>query len=79
MAERKLKLARYGNVESNYLERRQLKKGADWVLLWGAGIAIVIPGMFSGWNAGLGTAGFGGMAIASAVMATMPRVWGMPW
>ncbi len=71
MAERKLKLARYGNVESNYLERRQLKKGAGWLLLWGAGIGIVIPGMFSGWNTGLGTAGFGGMAIASGLMAAM--------
>lgn len=62
----------YGHVEDNYLERRQLKKGAaGWVLLAGLGVAYVISGDFSGWNLGLAEGGWGGLAIAFCLMGLM--------
>ncbi len=72
MTGRKLKkVVRYANIDGEYLQRRQLKKGANWVLLWGLGVGAVISGEFSGWNVGLASGGFGGLAIATMMMATM--------
>ncbi len=71
MAERKLKVARYGNVDSDYLERRQLKRGIGFWALWGIGVGIVIDGIYSGWNEGLAQGGFWGLAIATALVAAM--------
>ncbi|BBX16501.1 ethanolamine permease [Mycolicibacterium duvalii] len=56
----------------DYLEKRQLKSGsAGWVLLASLGIGYVISGDYSGWNFGLAEGGFGGLAIAAAVIACM--------
>jgi ethanolamine permease len=75
MAERKLKgIVRYDNVDSAYFQRRQLRRGAGWLMLWGLGISTVISGMISGWNSGLDAAGFGGLAIATTLMAAMYMV-----
>ncbi|MGQ9865310.1 MAG: amino acid permease [Pseudanabaenaceae cyanobacterium] len=71
MAERKLKVVRYGNVDSDYLEKRQLKRGIGFWALWGIGVGIVIDGLHSGWNEGLAQGGFWGLAIATALVATM--------
>jgi ethanolamine permease len=62
-----------GTVESEeYFEKRQLQGGvAGWVLLAGLGVAYVISGDFAGWNFGLGEGGWGGLMIATIVMATM--------
>ncbi len=50
----------YENVGSEYLEHRQLQRGAaSWVLLMGLGIAYVISGEFAGWNFGLAEGGAG--------------------
>lgn len=69
---KKLKgIVRYENVDSEYLQRRQLKRGAGWVLLWALGVGAVISGEFSGWNLGLISGGFWGMAIATVMMAVM--------
>ncbi|MGE2729027.1 ethanolamine permease [Mycolicibacterium vaccae] len=55
-----------------YLEKRQLKTGsAGWVLLAALGVGYVISGDYSGWNFGLAEGGFGGLAIAAAVIACM--------
>lgn len=55
-----------------YLERRQLKQGtAGWVLLAGLGVSYVVSGDYSGWNFGLAEGGFGGLAIATVVVAAM--------
>ncbi len=55
-----------------YLEKRQLKSGsAGWLLLAGLGVSYVVSGDYSGWNFGLARGGFGGLAIAAAVIATM--------
>lgn len=59
-------------AESDYLEKRQLKKGtAGWVLLAGLGVSYVISGDYAGWNGGLGEGGFGGLLIAAIVIAAM--------
>ena len=60
------------SVDDEYLAKRQLKKGtAGWVLLAGLGVSYVISGDFAGWNFGIGEAGWGGFAIAMALMAVM--------
>ena len=64
--------ADYEQVGSDYLEKRQLKRGAaGWVLLAGLGVAYVISGDFAGWNFGLAEGGWGGLMIATVLMATM--------
>src|SRR5919106_5475415 len=64
--------ADYENVGSDYLEHRQLQKGAaGWVLLAGLGVAYVISGDFAGWHFGLSEGGWGGLLIATVLMATM--------
>jgi ethanolamine permease len=62
----------YENVGQDYMEQRQLQKGAaGWVLLAGLGVAYVISGDFAGWNFGLAEGGWGGLLIATLLMATM--------
>lgn len=62
----------YQQVGKEYHEQRQLKKGAaGWVLLAGLGVAYVISGDFAGWNFGLAEGGWGGLLIATVLMATM--------
>lgn len=57
---------------SAYLEKRQLKTGsAGWLLLAGLGVSYVVSGDYSGWNFGLAQGGFGGLVIASVVIAAM--------
>ena len=62
----------YERTDSAYLEKRQLKKGAaGWVLLAGLGVAYVISGDYAGWNYGLAQGGWGGLLVATVLMATM--------
>ncbi|QEL10330.1 ethanolamine permease [Kushneria phosphatilytica] len=62
----------YESVESDYLEKRQLKQGAaGWILLASLGVSYVISGDYAGWNFGLAAGGFGGMLIATILMAIM--------
>ena len=62
----------YEDVGDDYLEKRQLRSGAaGWVLLAGLGVAYVISGDFAGWNFGLAEGGWGGLLIATILMATM--------
>jgi ethanolamine permease len=69
---RNVRGAEYEQVGAEYLEKRQLKKGAaGWVLLAGLGVAYVISGDFAGWNFGLGEGGWGGLLVATILMATM--------
>lgn len=48
-----------------------LKKAASWRLLMVLGVASVISGDFAGWNFGLVEGGWGGMLIATLLMAAM--------
>ena len=61
----------YRTAEDGYFEKRQLKRSAGFWGIWGIGVAAVISGEFSGWNFGTATAGFGGMAIATAIVIVM--------
>jgi ethanolamine permease len=61
----------YTKAEAGYFEKRSLKRSAGVWGLWGLGIAAVISGDFSGWNFGLASAGFGGMAIAFVIVVIM--------
>jgi ethanolamine permease len=62
----------YETVDRQYLEKRQLKRGAaGWVLLAGLGVSYVISGDFAGWNFGLAEGGWGGLLIATVLMAVM--------
>ena len=64
--------ADYQRAGEGYLEKRQLKAGAaGWVLLAGLGVAYVISGDFAGWNFGLAEGGWGGLLIATILMAIM--------
>ncbi len=61
-----------GSVEDGYFSERQLRQGAaGWILLAGLGVAYVISGDFAGWNFGLAEGGWGGLAIATLLMAVM--------
>lgn len=63
--------ASYEQVGAEYMEQRRLKKSAGWVLLWAMGVGAVISGDFFGWNYGLAAGGFGGLLIATLVVAVM--------
>ena len=52
-------------------EAPALRRTAGPVLLWALGVGYVISGDYFGWNFGLRAGGLGGMAIATAIMATM--------
>ncbi|WP_424214611.1 ethanolamine permease [Streptomyces sp. BI20] len=61
-----------GSTDADYLRRRTLRRGsAGPLLLVGLGVAYVVSGDFSGWNVGLDKGGFGGLAIATALMGVM--------
>lgn len=61
----------YHHAEAGYFDKRQLQRSAGFWGLWGIGVAAVISGDFSGWNFGIGEAGWGGLAIASVVIIAM--------
>lgn len=61
----------YHHAEAGYFEKRLLHRSAGFWGLWGIGVAAVISGDFSGWNYGLESAGWGGLAIASIVIIVM--------
>ena len=58
--------------DKEYFQHRELKKGAaGWILLSFLGVAYVISGDFAGWNFGIGKAGWGGLLVATLLMAVM--------
>ena len=61
----------YTEAGAGYFEKRKLKRAAGVWGIWGLGVAAVISGEFSGWNLGMAQAGFGGMAIATAIVIVM--------
>lgn len=63
--------ATYTRAGSEYFDKRTLKRSAGIWGLWGLAVAAVISGDFSGWNFGIGFAGFGGMLIAFAILVVM--------
>lgn len=64
-------VARYEQVDAEYLKQRALKKSAGWILLWALGVGAVISGDYFGWSFGLAVGGFGGLALATLLMSAM--------
>ena len=61
----------YRPVDKDYFDRRGLRRYAGVASLWALGVGAVISGHYSGWNLGLLAGGWGGFALASAVVAVM--------
>ncbi|MFJ9537108.1 amino acid permease [Streptomyces sp. NPDC101225] len=70
-AELKQAGASYAHAGEEYFEKRKLKRSAGFWGVWGIGVGAVISGEFSGWNFGIGQAGFVGFGIAAAVITFM--------
>ena len=69
--QRKVGSVTYQEVGEEYFEQRKLRRHAGVWSLWALGVGAVISGDFYGWNFGLSTAGFGGLVIATVIIAVM--------
>jgi ethanolamine permease len=69
--ERKVGSVTYQEVGEDYFHKRGLRRHAAFWSLWSLGVAAVISGDFYGWNLGLDAGGFGGLLIATIVIAIM--------
>ena len=61
----------YREVDSDYFERRGLRRHARVGSLWALGVGAVISGNFFGWNFGLAAGGFGGLLIATLLITVL--------
>lgn len=61
----------YTQADEGYFEKRGLRRHAGVWSLWALAVGAVISGHFSGWNLGLGASGWGGMFIATIIIAVM--------
>jgi ethanolamine permease len=72
MAERKkVGSVTYREVGREYFDQRGLRRHAGVWSLWALGVAAVISGDYSGWNFGLDAGGFGGLLVATVIIAVM--------
>jgi ethanolamine permease len=71
VSERKVGSVTYQEVGKEYFEQRGLRRHAGVWSLWALGVAAVISGDFFGWNLGLLSGGFGGLAIATVIITIM--------
>jgi ethanolamine permease len=69
--QRKVGSVTYKEVGEEYFAQRKLRRHAGVWSLWALGVGAVISGDFYGWNFGLSTAGFGGLVIATVIIAIM--------
>ena len=69
--QRKVGSVTYQEVGEEYFAQRKLRRHAGVWSLWALGVGAVISGDFYGWNFGLSTAGFGGLLIATVIIAIM--------
>lgn len=61
----------YQEVGEEYFQQRGLRRHAGVWSLWALGVGAVISGDYYGWNFGLDVGGFGGLLIATAIIAVM--------
>jgi ethanolamine permease len=61
----------YEHVGGEYLAERQLTRYAGVLLIWALGVGYVISGEYFGWNFGFDQGGFGGLLIATILIAVM--------
>ena len=71
MSERKVGSVTYQEVGEEYFKARGLRRHAGVWSLWALGVGAVISGDYYGWNFGLDVGGFGGLLVATAVIAVM--------
>lgn len=71
MAQQQPRGVQYKATESNYFEKRDLRRNGSVLSLWGMAIGLVISGNFFGWNFGLTSGGFGGMLVAVLVVLVL--------
>jgi ethanolamine permease len=69
--QRKIGSVTYKEVGEEYFQQRKLRRHAGVWSLWALGVGAVISGDYYGWNFGLSTAGFGGLLIATVIIAVM--------
>ncbi len=62
---------RYANAGDEYFAKRGLQKYAGVWSLWALGVGAVISGHYSGWNLGLASGDWGGMFVATGIIAIM--------
>jgi ethanolamine permease len=62
---------KYQQTPDGYFEARGLRRYAGAWSLWALGVGAVISGDFFGWNFGLAVGGFGGLFIATIIIAVM--------
>ena len=61
----------YHDKGAAYFEKRRLRRFAGVWSLWALGVGAVISGDFFGWNFGLLAGGFGGLLVATLIVALM--------
>ncbi len=61
----------YRQADATYFENRSLRRFAGVWSLWALGVGAVISGDFFGWNYGLLSGGFGGLLVATSIVAVM--------
>ncbi len=61
----------YRRADVTYFEDRSLRRFAGVWSLWALGVGAVISGDFFGWNYGLLAGGFGGLLVATLIVAVM--------
>jgi ethanolamine permease len=61
----------YRKADADYFAKRGLQRYAGVWSLWALGVGAVISGHFSGWNLGFAAGGWGGLFIASILIAVM--------
>jgi ethanolamine permease len=71
MAERKVGSVTYREAGQEYFDKRGLRRHAGVWSLWALGVAAVISGDYSGWNFGLDVGGWGGLFVATIIIAAM--------
>jgi ethanolamine permease len=69
--QRKVGSVTYQEVGEEYFQQRGLRRHAAFWSLWSLGVGAVISGDYYGWNLGLAEGGFGGLLIATVVVAIM--------
>jgi ethanolamine permease len=71
MSERQRGGVTYRKADASYFEKRSLRRFAGVWSLWALGVGAVISGDFFGWNFGLLSGGFGGLLVATVIVAVM--------
>jgi ethanolamine permease len=61
----------YRTVDAGFFAKRDLQRHAGVWSLWALGVGAVISGEFSGWNLGLASGGWGGLLVATILIAIM--------